>query len=29
MDNYKNFNNDQKIEFWSAHFKSWKESGLS
>lgn len=29
MGNYKNFNNDQKKEFWLGHFKSWKESGLS
>jgi hypothetical protein len=29
MDNYKNFNNDQKTEFWLGHFKSWRESGLS
>jgi len=29
MNNYKNFNNKQKIEFWSGHFKTWRESGLS
>jgi len=29
MNNYKNFNNEQKIEFWSGHFKTWIESGLS
>lgn len=28
MDN-KNFNNDQKIEFWSNHSRAWENSGLS
>lgn len=29
MGNYKNFNPDQKTEYWSDHFKRWEESGLS
>jgi hypothetical protein len=29
MENYKNFNKDQKTEFWSEHFRTWGKSGLS
>lgn len=29
MENYKKFTSEQKMEFWSEHFKKWKESGLS
>ncbi len=29
MENYKNFNKEQKKEFWSEHFKQWEQSGLS
>lgn len=29
MNNYKNFNNDQKKEYWSKHIKQFELSGLS
>lgn len=29
MLNYKKFTKDQKMEFWSEHFKKWKKSELS
>ena len=29
MENYKNFNHDQKKEFWSNHIRHFRKSGLS
>jgi hypothetical protein len=29
MENYKNFNKQQKKEFWSEHFRLWEQSDLS
>lgn len=28
MGNYKNFNTDQKTEFWSEHFNLWGETRI-